>query len=91
MVKPGALHTAHELAGHAATAVSDHTTLEAAHGGHEASGFKSGDTLPGLPELGLMLGFVALFLQPLYIFFPKQLSLRRRTHFYKRVYIITYN
>lgn len=61
MVKPGVLHTAHELAGHAANAAVDHSAQNAAHGGHEVSGFKAGDTLPGLPELGLMLGFLALF------------------------------
>ena len=62
MIKPGALHTSIELgshqAGSAAQALSEHSS-EAAHGSHGA-GFNIGYSIPGLPEIGLMLGFLAL-------------------------------
>ena len=51
MVKPGALHTAHEALAHG-------------HGGghgHEA-GFTPGFTLPGLLEIGTFIGFLGLFM-----------------------------
>ncbi len=48
MLKPGALHTAHELMGHA-----DH--------GH-GSEFTLGFSLPGFLEIGMMLGFLGIFL-----------------------------
>ena len=51
MIKPGALHTAHETLAHGAEAA-----------GHGASHFVSGFTIPGLLEIGTMLGFLALFL-----------------------------
>jgi hypothetical protein len=51
MIKPGVWHTAHEAAAHHAA--------EAAH--HGASSFVAGFTIPGLLELGTMLGFVAGF------------------------------
>jgi len=73
MIKPGVLHTAHELMGHGAS----HGAIDAAHGpvaqavshasetaGHaaeHASTFVSGFTLPGFLELGTFLGFAALF------------------------------
>lgn len=64
MIKPGALHTSIELgshqAGSAAQALSEHSS-EAAHGSHGA-GFNIGYSIPGLPEIGLMLGFLALFI-----------------------------
>lgn len=59
MLKPGILHTSHELSHHAA----DHGA-EAA--GHAATHFQMGFTIPGLLEIGTFLGFGALFL---YIFF----------------------
>ena len=70
MIKPGALHTAHEVSQHVmpnATPAA-HQVVEAgvahadAHGHVDAAHFKSGFTIPGLPELGLMLGFLALFI-----------------------------
>ncbi len=103
MIKPGVLHTAHELSGHghtghgdahssteaahgAATHVAEaaHGTAEAAHGvadashaaathvaeaahgatahgAEQVSDFVSGFTMPGLLELGTMLGFLGLF------------------------------
>ncbi|MBK9254509.1 MAG: hypothetical protein IPM42_03365 [Saprospiraceae bacterium] len=57
MIKPGALHTAHEVLGHAADA--------GAHGDHgvaHASSYVPGFTLPGLLELGTFVGFLGLFL-----------------------------
>jgi len=61
MIKPGALHTAHELAGHA------HGVADAAHGGDgHGSGALAGFDYPGLIELGTMIGFLSLFL---YVFF----------------------
>lgn len=75
MIKPGALHTAHELSGghtdhsdavsHAAEAA--HGAVEAvAHGGGHSSVFEAGFTLPGFLELGTMIGFLCLFL---FVFF----------------------
>jgi len=47
-------HHGHDAAGHAA---------EAAHGAAEhVAGFLSGFTIPGLLEVGTMLGFLGLFL-----------------------------
>jgi hypothetical protein len=51
MIKPGVLHTAHELAAHAE---------EAGHAAHHG-GFTAGYTIPGLLELGTFLGFLAFF------------------------------
>ena len=49
MIKPGALHTAHEALGH--------------HGGHGGEAvFTPGFTLPGLLEIGTFIGFLGLFL-----------------------------
>ncbi len=61
MIKPGALHTAHELMGHAHSATAD-----AAHAGEHHSTILAGFHYPGLLELGTMLGFLSLFL---YVFF----------------------
>ena len=58
MVKPGALHTAHEAMAHHAGEHAD----AAAH----AAAFTPGFTIPGLLELGTMLGFLGLFL---FVFF----------------------
>ncbi len=55
MIKPGTLITAKEHIAHAAEA--------GAHdAGHHATGFVSGFTIPGLLEIGIMLGFLAFFL-----------------------------
>ena len=65
MIKPGVLHTSHELAGHGhghEAAEHGHGAAEAAgHGVEHASEFLAGFTLPGLLELGTFLGFLALF------------------------------
>ena len=68
MIKPGVLHTAHEVSGHA-DSHGDHAAdaighgHEVAHHGAEAvSNFVSGFTLPGFLEIGTFLGFTALFL-----------------------------
>jgi hypothetical protein len=77
MIKPGALHTAHELAGHGAghdggTAGGhaetghDHVAEHAAHGAEHVSEFVSGFTMPGFLEIGTMIGFLCLFI---YVFF----------------------
>ena len=68
MIKPGVLETAaHEMATHVSESAAQATTEghQAAaavveHGGHESS-FKVGNNIPGLPELGLLVGFLALF------------------------------
>ena len=64
MIKPGSLHTAHEAiekmgpsAGHAI----GHGAEEAGHAAEHVSTFTEGFTIPGLLELGTMLGFLALF------------------------------
>ncbi|MBP6396617.1 MAG: hypothetical protein KBF57_01215 [Saprospiraceae bacterium] len=59
MVKPGVLHTAHEVGGHGA----EHGAAEAhGHAAEHVSSFVQGFTFPGLLELGTMLGFLGLFL-----------------------------
>ena len=61
MVKPGVLHTAHEVGGHGA----EHGAEAAEAHGHAAehvSSIVSGFTFPGLLEIGTMLGFLGLFL-----------------------------
>jgi hypothetical protein len=50
MVKPGVLHTTHDVLGHAEGA-------DAAHGA-----FVAGFSMPGLLEIGTFLGFLALFI-----------------------------
>lgn len=82
MIKPGALHTAHELAGHGgghradATGHAGATTAEAVHDSHEgvdavvhhaSSSFEAGFTLPGFLEFGTMIGFLCLFLYIMYM------------------------
>lgn len=69
MIKPGALHTAHELmghgaGGHAGEAMAQpvaHGAEAAGHAAEHASSFVAGFTIPGLLELGTFLGFGALF------------------------------
>jgi cytochrome bd-type quinol oxidase subunit 2 len=64
MLKPGILHTAHEIGGHDA-----HAAHDAAHGAAEhASHFVSGFTIPGLLDIGIFVGFLGLFL---YFFFSR--------------------
>lgn len=53
MIKPGVLHTAHEAMAHAA----EHGAEAAHHGG-----FTAGFTIPGLLEIGTMIGFLGGFL-----------------------------
>ncbi len=60
MIKPGARHTAHEAMAHGA----GHGEEAAAH----IMGFELGFTIPGLLEIGTMLGFLALFM---YIVFSR--------------------
>lgn len=87
MIKPGALHTAHELSGHHGGAEGSHhgTELTGEHGadaGHHvaeaaehavahASTFEAGFTLPGFLELGTMIGFLCLFLYVFYTMLSK--------------------
>ena len=54
MIKPGVLHTAHELVGAGHNAET--------HSVEHASSFTAGFTLPGFLEIGWFLGFLALFL-----------------------------
>ncbi len=63
MLKPGILHTEHEISHHAHGAASE--------AGHHASSFVSGFTIPGLLEIGIFVGFLGLFL---YLFFNRLAS-----------------
>ncbi len=58
MIKPGVLQTAMEAAGHGThgAAAGD------AHGHEHVSSFVSGFTIPGLLEIGTLIGFAGLFL-----------------------------
>ena len=72
MIKPGVLHTAHEVAGHGSNAdpshaADMHTHGAHAHGGHDLahgveSTFELGFTIPGFLEFGTFIGFLCLFL-----------------------------
>ncbi len=70
MIKPGVLHTAHELGGHGGHGGHAESASHGSHGGHEAAGhavehvsnFTSGFTLPGFLEIGTFVGFLSLFL-----------------------------
>jgi len=68
MIKPGALHgvMGHDHGGDAAHAAGDH----AGHAEH-ASNFVAGFTLPGLIEIGIFLGFTALFLYVVFHYLSK--------------------
>lgn len=96
MVKPGVMHTAHELSHHEApqqeashdeqsthltdhldehgpseqadphTAASDDHGSEGHHDGGHGSHYQSGFTIPGLLEIGTMIGFLSLFLLVFY-------------------------
>ncbi len=67
MLKPGVLHTAHELSGHGHGGDSGGGHGEA--GGH-VSEFLMGFNFPGFLEIGTMIGFLSLFL----FFFWRTLS-----------------
>ena len=54
MIKPGVMHTAHEMAGHG------HGAEHAADHAHALS--SAGFTIPGFLEFGTMIGFLGLFL-----------------------------
>ncbi len=73
MIKPGVMHTAHELmgghgAGHATEGHGEAASHGAAHGAEVAdhaehvSEFVNGFTIPGFLEIGTFLGFAALFI-----------------------------
>ena len=63
MLKPGILHTAHELmGGHGHGTEADGHGEAAGHAVEHASSFVAGFTLPGLLEVGTFLGFLGLFL-----------------------------
>ncbi len=78
MIKPGAVHTAHELReghGDAVGAIADHA---GAHGEavgqaveHATSTFHMGYTIPGLWEVGTFIGFLSLFLWVFYAYLGK--------------------
>ena len=57
MLKPGILHTAHELAHHAHHNGEEIIASASDHAGH----FEMGFTIPGLLELGTFIGFAGLF------------------------------
>ncbi|MBX2817398.1 MAG: hypothetical protein KTR24_15425 [Saprospiraceae bacterium] len=70
MLKPGILHTAHEVLGHdAAHHAADHAHGAAEHA-HHASHMVAGFTLPGFLEIGTFIGFAGLFA----FFFLRQLT-----------------
>lgn len=58
MLKPGILHTMHEV-GHHAHEAAEHAAHDA---GHHVSHFVPGFTLPGFLEIGTFIGFLGLFL-----------------------------
>ncbi|HEX5626055.1 MAG TPA: hypothetical protein VFX48_08565 [Saprospiraceae bacterium] len=69
MVKPGTLHTAHEVMMEHAGSANGTLHMQETGAGHDAHGaseahastFKLGYTIPGLADIGLLLGFLALF------------------------------
>jgi hypothetical protein len=50
MIKPGVLHTTHELMGHGI------------EGAEHAAGFIAGFSLPGFLEIGTLIGFLGIFM-----------------------------
>lgn len=72
MIKPGVLHTYHEIMGHGGGghAVLDNMAGQSAklvadaggHGAEAVSTFVNGFTFPGLLDVGVFLGFLAFFL-----------------------------
>lgn len=79
MIKPGALHTAHaameKMGHHGGHEAMSHAADGGGHAAGHVSHFTAGFTIPGLLELGTMLGFLGLFL---YVTFTQlsKLSLR---------------
>lgn len=72
MIKPGVLHTSHELAAHHGANHGTGAGHEAAeHGSHAVSSIVSGFTFPGLLEVGTMLGFLGLFLYVVFSYLTK--------------------
>ncbi|GAA5220488.1 hypothetical protein [Membranihabitans marinus] len=76
MIKPGVLHTYHEVAGgghgHASMNADQSMTAKlisdaGAHGAEHASTFQMGFTIPGFLEFGTFLGFLGLFLYFVFI------------------------
>ncbi len=69
MIKPGVLHTYHEVVGHGdghsmlgtASEQSARLVADAGHSAETASNFVSGFTIPGLLDIGVFLGFLAFF------------------------------
>ncbi len=67
MIKPGVLHTTHELAGHGhghdhGHEGAGHAAEHGAHAVEHVSHFVAGFTIPGLLEIGTFIGFLSLFL-----------------------------
>jgi len=67
MIKPGVFLTAMEAKAHSAGHEMTGSASDAGHGpveelGHGATEFAMGFTIPGLLEIGIMLGFLAFFL-----------------------------
>jgi len=60
MIKPGTLHTAQEALEKMGVGAA-HGAEAAGHAAEHASTYTAGFTLPGLLEIGTMLGFLALF------------------------------
>ena len=76
MIKPGVLHTYHEVLGHGegghsmlgvVSEQSARLVADAGHGAETASNFVSGFTIPGLLDLGVFLGFLAFFVYFVFI------------------------
>ena len=61
MIKPGVLHTSHELGDHGGQLV-EHAGEALEHGTHAAHSFVDGFHFPGFTEFGVMIGFLGLFL-----------------------------
>lgn len=72
MIKPGVLHTYHEVVGHGSAGhslLNDGVGMSAqmvadagGHGAEAVSSFVAGFTFPGLLDIGVFLGFLAFFL-----------------------------
>ena len=60
MIKPGTLHTAQEALDKMGVGAA-HGAEAAGHAAEHVSNYTAGFTLPGLLEIGTMLGFLALF------------------------------
>jgi hypothetical protein len=65
MIKPGVLHTSHEMAGHGEAhghEAAGHAHEVGGHGAEMAHEFIAGFSLPGFLELGTFIGFLCLFI-----------------------------